>query len=68
MELLQTYQQTLGMGLYMITDDSYSPIEGGFPGTEEVEKWKESINEPGVSVGIKYHMNNIGVGISYEIY
>jgi len=57
----------LGMGLYMITDDSYVPIEGDVPGTTEVEEWKGSSNELGVSLGVKYYMNNIGVGLGYEM-
>jgi hypothetical protein len=56
-----------GMALYMITDDSYSPIEGDVPGTEEVEDWKGSSNEPGINFGIVYNMNDVGIGVGYDI-
>lgn len=53
----------LGMGMYMITDDSYNPQEGTF-GDDE---WKGSSNEFGMSLGVKYHMDNIGFGLGYEM-
>jgi hypothetical protein len=56
-----------GMGLYMITDDSYSPIEGDVTGTSEVEEWKGSSKEAGMNFGIVYNMNDVGIGLGYDM-
>jgi hypothetical protein len=53
----------LGMGMYMITDDGYVPVEGKV-GDDE---WKGSSNELGMSLGLKYHMDAIGIGLGYEM-
>jgi hypothetical protein len=53
----------IGMGMYMITDDGYEPFEGKI-GDDE---WKGSSNELGMSLGLKYHMDAIGVGLGYEM-
>lgn len=53
-----------GMGLYMITDASYTPTASP-EGSED--SWKGSTNEFGGSLGLKYHMNNIGIGLGYEM-
>jgi hypothetical protein len=49
----------LGMGMYMITDDSYVPT-----GLDEEEG---SSNEFGINLGVKYQMNNIGIGLGYDM-
>ena len=49
----------LGMGMYMITDDSYEPT--GLDGEEG------SSNEFGINLGVKYQMNNIGIGLGYDM-
>ena len=49
----------LGMGMYMITDDGYNPTG--------VEGEEGSANEAGYSAGIAYHMNDIGIGLGYEM-
>ena len=49
----------LGMGMYMITDDSYVP--SGVDGEEG------SSNEFGINLGVKYQMNNIGIGLGYDM-
>ena len=54
----------LGMGMYMITDDGYNPTaspEGS------ADSWKGSSNELGMSLGLKYHMDAIGIGLGYEM-
>ena len=51
------------MGMYMITDDGYVPFEGKI-GDDE---WKGSSNELGMSLGLKYHMDAIGIGLGYEM-
>ena len=53
----------LGMGMYMITDDSYEPYEG----TIGENEWKGSSNEFGINLGVKYQMNNIDIGLGYEM-
>ncbi|MAW21229.1 MAG: hypothetical protein CMD16_02395 [Flavobacteriales bacterium] len=53
----------VGMGMYMITDASYVPEEGTF-GDDE---FTASSNEFGGGAGIAYHMNNIGIGLGYEM-
>lgn len=53
----------VGMGMYMITNDSYEPYEG----TIGDDEWKGSSNELGISLGLKYHMNAIGIGLGYEM-
>ena len=53
-----------GMGMYMITDDGYNPTaspEGS------ADSWKGSSNELGMSLGLKYHMDAIGIGLGYEM-
>ena len=62
----------LGMGLYMITDDSYVPTgsaDGVLP--EDYDDADPgalgSTNELGMNLGLKYHMNNIGIGLGYEM-
>ena len=62
----------LGMGLYMITDDSYVPTgveDGSLPDDYDPNDpgATGSKNELGMSLGIKYHMNNIGIGLGYEM-
>ena len=49
----------LGMGMYMITDDSYDPA--GLDGEDG------SSNEFGINLGVKYQMNNIGIGLGYDM-
>ena len=49
----------LGMGMYMITDVGYDPA--GVDGEEG------SKNELGMSLGLKYHMDAIGIGLGYEM-
>jgi hypothetical protein len=49
----------LGMGMYMITDDGYEPAG--------VEGEEGSPNEFGLSLGLKYHMDAIGIGLGYEM-
>ena len=49
----------IGMGMYMIADDSYVPI--GLDGEEG------SSNEFGMNFGVKYQMNNIGIGLGYDM-
>ena len=53
----------LGMGMYMITNESYDPQEV----TIGEDEWKGSSNELGISLGVKYHMNAIGIGLGYEM-
>ncbi|MFT4903284.1 MAG: hypothetical protein ACI84S_000991 [Thalassomonas sp.] len=62
----------LGMGLYMITDDSYVPTgyadganADGYLATDPGATG--STNEFGMNLGLKYHMNNIGIGLGYEM-
>jgi len=60
----------LGIGMYMITDDGYSPVEspeGAVDADGEELSWKGSSNELGMSLGLKYHMNAIGIGLGYEM-
>ena len=45
----------LGVGMYMITDDSYDPQEI----TIGENEWKGSSNEFGINLGVNYQMNNI---------
>ena len=49
----------LGMGMYMISDDSYVPT-----GLDEEEG---SSNEFGINLGVNYQMNNIGIGLGYDM-
>ena len=59
-----------GMGLYMISDSIYSPeasAEGDVDADGNALSWKGTGNEFGMSLGLKYHMNKIGVGLSYEV-
>lgn len=59
-----------GMGLYMITDSIYSPeasVEGDVDADGEPLTWTGTGNEFGMSLGLKYHMNKIGIGLSYEV-
>ena len=53
----------VGMGMYMISDDSYVPYEG----TIGEDEWKGSSNEFGINLGVKYQMNNIGIGLGYDM-
>ena len=58
------------MGLYMITDSIYSPeasVEGDVDADGEPLTWTGTGNEFGMSLGLKYHMNKIGIGLSYEV-
>jgi hypothetical protein len=62
----------LGMGLYMITDDSYVPT--GYADGANADGYLAadpgatgSTNEFGMNLGLKYHMNNIGIGLAYEM-
>jgi hypothetical protein len=62
----------LGMGLYMITDESYVPTgsaDGVLPDDYDAEApgATGSTNEFGMNLGLKYHMNNIGIGLGYEM-
>ena len=52
-----------GMGLYMITDDSYVTYEGRI-GDDE---WKGSPNEFGINFGVVYNMNDVGMGLGYDM-
>ena len=55
----------VGIGMYMITDDHYTPEESP-EGSED--SWKGSSNEFGMSMGVSYAvMNNIGVSFGYEM-
>jgi len=61
----------LGMGLYMIGDDSYVPTgfkDGSFPDDYDPSNPGETggTAEPGFSLGVKYHMDNIGIGLGYD--
>ena len=53
----------LGMGLYMITDDSYVPAEI----TVSDDTWKGSSNEFGLDFGVNYQMDAIGVAVGYNM-
>ena len=53
----------LGVGMYMITDDSYDPQEV----TIGENEWKGSSNEFGINLGVTYQMNNIGIGLGYDM-
>jgi hypothetical protein len=62
----------VGMGLYMITDDSYVPngsADGVLPDDYDANDpgASGSTNELGMNLGLKYHMNNIGIGLGYEM-
>jgi hypothetical protein len=60
----------VGMGMYMITDPSYTPVEsveGDVDADGNELSWKGSANELGMNLGLKYHMNNIGIGLGYEM-
>ena len=70
--LTSSMSANLGMGLYMITDDSYLPTgveDGSLPDDYDSSDpgATGSKNELGMSLGIKYHMNNIGIGLGYEM-
>ena len=54
---------TAGMGLYMITDASYVPYEGKI-GDDE---WKGSSNEFGMNFGVVYNMDDVGMGLGYDM-
>ena len=62
----------LGMGMYMITDDSYMPT-GYIDGANHADYDDNdpgatgSSNELGMSLGLKYHMDAIGIGLGYEM-
>jgi len=53
-----------GMGMYIITDDSYKPAKS-IDGAEE--SWKGSSNEFGIDFGVNYQMNAIGIGLGYHM-
>ena len=62
----------LGMGMYMITDDSYVPT--GYEGGVAPEGYADtdpgatgSSNEFGMNFGVAYNMNAIGIGIGYDM-
>jgi len=62
----------LGIGMYMITNDSYVPTgveDGKYPDDYDSNDpgATGSINELGMSLGVKYHMNAIGIGLGYEM-
>ena len=69
--LTSSISANLGMGLYMISDDSYVPTgyDGGdADGYDPADPGATgSTNELGMSLGVKYHMNAIGVGLGYEM-
>ena len=69
--LTSSISANLGMGLYMITDDSYVPTgyDGGWADGYDANDpgATGSTNELGMSLGVKYHMNAIGVGLGYEM-
>ena len=78
MKLSMSYVMTpkmavnIGVGMYMITDYSYVPtgfIDGEFPVDYSVEDPSAlaSKNELGMSLGVKYQMDAIGIGIGYEM-
>ena len=52
----------LGMGMYMITEDFG---DGNYPSGVDGEEG--SSNEFGMSLGLKYHMDAIGIGLGYEM-
>ena len=58
-----TISINLGMGIYMITDDSYDPQEV----TVGEDKWKGSSNEFGIDFGVNYQINSIGIGLGYDM-
>jgi hypothetical protein len=53
----------LGIGMYMITDDSYDPQAV----TIGEDVWKGSSNEFGLNFGVNYQMNAIGIGVGYDM-
>jgi len=62
----------LGMGLYMIQDagNGYTPVasaEGALDSEGTALDWKGSKNEFGGSLGLSYIMNNISLGIGYDM-
>jgi len=62
----------LGIGMYMITNDSYVPTgveDGKYPDDYDSNDpgATGSTNELGMSLGVKYHMNAIGIGLGYEM-
>jgi len=62
----------LGCVFYMITDDSYVPTgveDGEYPDDYDSNDpgATGSTNELGMSLGLKYHMNAIGIGLGYEM-
>ena len=62
----------LGMGLYMITDEvnGYAPeasAEGAVDADGEALDWKGSKNDFGGSLGLSYILNNISLGIGYDM-
>ena len=62
----------LGCVFYMITDDSYVPTgveDGKYPDDYDSNNpgATGSTNELGMSLGVKYHMNAIGIGLGYEM-
>ncbi len=70
--LTSSISANLGMGLYMISDDSYVPTgwkDGSYPDDYDANDpgATGSKNELGMSLGVKYHMNAIGVGLGYEM-
>jgi len=56
-----------GMGLYTITDDSYVPYEGDLVVDGETKTYKGSSKEAGMNFGIVYNMNDIGIGLGYDM-
>ena len=61
----------LGMGLYMITDDSYVPTgydEGLAEDYDATDPGATgSKNEAGMNFGIVYNMDAIGIGLGYDM-
>ena len=67
----------VGMGLYRITDASYISYRDGLLGTEEAhdhdgedhddEDGKSAYNEFGMNFGIVYNMNDVGIGVGYDM-
>ena len=62
----------LGMGMYMIQDagNGYTPVasaDGAVDADGEALDWSGSKNEFGGSIGLSYIMNNISLGIGYDM-
>ena len=61
-----------GMGLYMITDDSYVPTgyadganHADYDATDKGATGSK--NEAGMNFGVVYNMNAVGIGLGYEM-